>query len=78
MINETCQILRLNIAGAPVEWLNWQDAVSLKARDLVIWTLGDPIFRIRGGKSRLTGKRSEVVLHSILACQGRIFDKKKK
>ena len=24
------RILRLNIAGSPVEWLNWEDAVTLQ------------------------------------------------
>ena len=43
------RILRLNIAGQPVEWVPWQEAVCLYARDLVIWTVGDPLVTIRGG-----------------------------
>jgi hypothetical protein len=46
------RILRLNIAGQPVEWVNWQEAVCLYARDLVSWTVGDPLLKIRGGHSR--------------------------
>ena len=42
------RILRVNVAGQPVEWLHWQEAVGLYARDLVIWTLGDPVMKIRG------------------------------
>ena len=37
------RILRLNVAGQPVEWLSWQDAVCLYARELVVWTLGDAV-----------------------------------
>ena len=38
------RILRLNIAGAPIEWLDWQDAVTLQARGMVAWTLGSPLY----------------------------------
>jgi hypothetical protein len=52
------RILRLNVAGQPVEWVSWQDAVCLYARDLVMWTLGDPILEIRCGHSRFDGLQS--------------------
>jgi len=29
---------------------------------------------VRGGRSRLTGTQSTLVLHSIMACEGRVFD----
>ena len=66
------RILRLDVSGQPIEWLSWQDAVSLYARDLVIWTLGEPVLRIRGGRSRIDASRSEMALHSIIACDGRV------
>ncbi|WP_111657347.1 HNH endonuclease [Isoalcanivorax indicus] len=66
------RILRLDIAGKPVEWLSWQDAACLYARGLVTWTLGDVIYRLQGGISRCTGERSQMHLHSIIACDGRI------
>lgn len=64
------QILRLNISGQPVEWLNWQEAVTLVARDAVAWTLGDPVRAVCGGVSRMTGKVSRIELPSMLACEG--------
>lgn len=64
------QILRLNKAGQPIDWLSWQDAVCLYSRELVLWTLGDTIFKIRGGRSRHTGQRTILELPSILACGG--------
>ena len=42
------KILRLNVAGQPIEWLNWQQAVCLFARDLVSWTLGDVVKKVIG------------------------------
>lgn len=63
-------ILRLNAAGQPIEWLEWQEAVCLYARELVVWTLGDVVREVRGGCSRFTGQRSVMELPSIIACGG--------
>ena len=30
------RILRLNLAGQPIDWLHWEEAVCLYARDIVI------------------------------------------
>lgn len=64
------KILRLNLAGLPIEWLDWQEAVCLYARGLVSWTLGGIVQKVRGGYSRATGLRSVVELPSIIACGG--------
>ncbi len=72
--NSHAHILRLNIAGHPIEWLTWQEATTLYARDLVTWTLGDTLFTVRGGISRITGERSSISLHSIVACAGELHN----
>ena len=66
------RILRLDIAGKPIEWVSWQEAVCLYAREIVVWTLGDAVLRVRGGHSRLTASRSCMEIHSIIACDGRL------
>lgn len=66
------RILRVDMAGQPVEWLDWEQAVCLYSRELVGWTLGDIVYRIHGGQSRLTGRQSVVEVHSIVACEGRL------
>jgi 5-methylcytosine-specific restriction endonuclease McrA len=66
------RILRLNVAGLPVDWVNWQEAVCLYSRQLVVWTLGGEVLRIRGGYSRIHARRSELGIHSIIACDGRV------
>ena len=66
------RILRLNRAGLPVDWVSWQEAVCLYSRDLVVWTLGEEVLRIRGGYSRALRRRSELGIHSIIACDGRL------
>ena len=72
LANSHAHVLRLNIAGQPVEWLTWQEATTLYARELVTWTMGDTILTIRGGTSRLTGEQSTIELHSIVACAGEL------
>ncbi len=69
------RILRLNVAGQPVDWVSWQDAVCLYARDIVVWTVGDPVLHIRGGHSRFDGEPSAIDIHSIIACDGRVVSK---
>ena len=60
-------ILRLDISGAPVRWIPWQDAVCLYTRKLVGWTAGEHAFTFLGGTSRHTGERSSITVHSIIA-----------
>ena len=69
------RILRLNISGQPVEWLNWQEATCLYARDMVAWTLGDAVRTVRGGTARSSGIQSSIILHSIIACSGHVVFK---
>ena len=60
-------ILRLDIAGSPVRWIPWQDAVNLYSREMVAWTAGESVFTFHGGVSRMTGQRSKVAINSIIA-----------
>jgi hypothetical protein len=69
------KILRLNMAGQPIEWLTWQEAVCLFAREMVIWTLGDVVKRVTGGYSRIDQIQSQVILPSIIACGGSLLAK---
>lgn len=68
-------ILRINTAGTPVEWLSWQEAVCLHARELVSWTYGEEVMEVHGGTSRETGEQTVLTLNSIIACKGKVYDK---
>ena len=72
------RILRINTAGLPLEWLSWQEAVCLHARELVSWTYGEEVMEVHGGHSRFTGERTVVILNSIIACRGKVFTKGRK
>src|SRR4030095_12641607 len=67
------RVLRLNIAGQPIDWVTWQDAVCLYARELVVWTLGETMLKIRGGHSSIDGMQPCLGIHSVVACQGRVI-----
>lgn len=64
------RILRLNLSGQPLEWLDWQTTVCLYARELVCWSLGGIVHRIRGGYSRIDGRSTAMELPAIIACYG--------
>jgi hypothetical protein len=63
-------ILRLDAGGIPQGWVNAEEATKHYADNSVIWTLGDPIFKMRGGISKLSGLQSVIELHSIIAIKG--------
>lgn len=65
------RLLALDAHGHVLDWLHWQEAACLYAREAVAWTLGEPCLRVHGGQSRLTGERSLIELHPIVASRGR-------
>lgn len=65
------RILRLNIAGQPVEWLHWKEAVCLQARKMVAWSLGGVAREVMGGQCRQTGLQSSMDIPAIIACGGK-------
>ncbi len=63
-------ILRLDVTGRPIRWIGWQEAVCLYTREMVAWTAGDHTFSLRGGVSRLDGRRTILEINSIIAVRG--------
>jgi hypothetical protein len=64
-------ILSLDSHGVPHRWISWQQACFYYAKNLVAWTLGDETFTYYGGISRITGERSSITAHSIVAIKGK-------
>ncbi|MFO7189718.1 MAG: HNH endonuclease [Pseudomonadota bacterium] len=69
-------ILTLDSHGVPHRWVTWQQACFYYAKNLVAWTLGDVAFTVYGGISRLTGERSRITGHSIIAIKGKAMASK--
>ena len=69
--NLSQQILRVDVAGMPLEWINYQAAVRLYYADTVAYEAGTALFRIRGGINAITGKRSITDVNSVIATYGK-------
>jgi len=65
------KILKLDVAGQPVKWLNWEDAVSLYCKEKVVWEAGDEKVEIKGGVNRKSGIRSKLIIDTIIAVKDR-------
>lgn len=65
------RILKLDAGGLPVEWIDWREAVGLYFTEKVAWEAGSEKIRLRGGRSRETGVRSELAIDSIVAVYDR-------
>ena len=65
------QVLRTDVAGMPLEWIDYRDAVRLYHTEQVAYTCGTRLYEIFGGYSARTGERSSVEVHSIIATVGR-------
>ena len=64
------QVLRIDVTGLPLEWVDYKGAASLYAVDQVIYDLGADIYTLFGGINSITGKRSQLTVNSIIATNG--------
>ncbi|MCM8857958.1 MAG: HNH endonuclease [Candidatus Thiodiazotropha sp.] len=68
-------ILRVDIGGQPMGWMPWQEAAVLYVKERVAWTVGDMPLRFYGGVNRLSGLRSYIDVHPVVAARGSVFAK---
>jgi 5-methylcytosine-specific restriction endonuclease McrA len=70
MVPLSQQVLRTDLAGMPLEWVDYRSAARLYFLGQVAYACGDALFRLRGGVNALTRRRSELSIHSIIATYG--------
>ena len=70
MVNMYQQVLRTDVSGMPLEWINYQDAAKLICLGQVSYTLGSELYTVHGGISARTGKQSRIEVNAILATVG--------
>lgn len=67
----TSKVLKLAPSGIPVGWMSLEDAASKMFKEqenqTILWTMGDNAYKLRGGFSSLTGKRSTIDIPAIIA-----------
>ena len=64
------QVLRTDVAGMPLEWIGYQEAVRLISLDQVCYCLGKTLYCIHGGINAISGKQSVVEVNAIIASHG--------
>lgn len=64
------QVLRTDVAGMPLEWIDYREAVRLYHNDQVAYACGTRLYTVYGGHSSVTGQRSSIAVSSIIATIG--------
>lgn len=64
------QVLRTDISGMPLEWVDYQTAVKLYHYEQVAYTCGALLYTLHGGINAASGRRSQVEVNSIIATHG--------
>ncbi|ABI58112.1 HNH endonuclease [Alkalilimnicola ehrlichii MLHE-1] len=64
------RILRTDVSGMPLEWIDYQEAARLYYLEQVVYSVGRRLYRIWGGFNARSGLRSHLDLHSIVATEG--------
>ena len=69
--NLSQQVLRVDVSGMPMDWIDYQAAVRLYYADTVAYEVGGTLFEIHGGVNAITGKRSIINVNSVIATYGK-------
>ncbi len=64
------QVLRTDVAGMPLEWIDYREAVRLYHTGQVAYACGTLLYTLHGGHNAVTGRRSSVDVNSIIATHG--------
>jgi 5-methylcytosine-specific restriction endonuclease McrA len=70
MVPLSQQVLRTDLAGMPLEWVDYRTAARLYFLEQVAYACGDTLFHLRGGVNAATRRRSQLRIHSIIATYG--------
>ncbi len=64
------QVLRTDVSGMPLEWVNYQDATKLYYSEQVAYSCGEVLYVVHGGVNAKTGTQSSIQVNSIIATYG--------
>jgi len=63
-------ILRADVAGMPLEWVDYKEAARLYTMGQVAYSCGSPLYRLHGGTNAMSGQRTVLEINSIIATIG--------
>ena len=64
------QVLRTDVAGMPLEWIDYKEAVRLYHAEQVAYDCGTRLYTVFGGFCAVNGCRSQIEVNSIIATHG--------
>ena len=64
------QVLRTDVAGMPLEWIDYREAARLYHMEQVAYSVGSLLYRLYGGTNARSGQRTCVSVSSIIATIG--------
>ena len=64
------QVLRTDVSGMPLEWIDYQDATKLYCAEQVAYSCGEVLYVVHGGVNAKTGMHSSIEVNSIIATYG--------
>ena len=68
------QVLRTDVSGMPLEWIDYKEAVRLYHMDQVAYTCGSLLYRLHGGTNAKSGEQTVVDVSSIVATVGHSYN----
>ena len=63
-------VLRTDVAGMPLEWIDYKEAARLYHQEQVAYTCGSLLYELYGGTNARTGRRTVLEVNSIVATVG--------
>jgi 5-methylcytosine-specific restriction endonuclease McrA len=63
-------VLRTDVAGMPLEWIDYKEAARLYHQEQVAYTCGSMLYKLYGGVNAKTGRRTILEVNSIVATIG--------
>ena len=63
-------VLRTDVSGMPLEWIDFREAVRLYCQESIVYQCGSHLYTVHGGICAATGCRSVVEVNSIVATEG--------
>lgn len=66
----TQQVLRTDVSGMPLEWIDYQAATKLYYSEQVAYACGESLYTVHGGVNAKTGQHSYIEVSSIIATYG--------
>lgn len=70
MLHSSQQVLRTDLSGMPLEWVDYRSAAGLYSLDQVAYGCGNRLFLLHGGINVATKRRSTLEINSIIATHG--------